>query len=72
MEELRKEIMNGMCGYINPDGTITTAPDSVTARVYINNQIAEIKKDLGRLKFSVSDGVLTITDGTNNWTSSAN
>ena len=30
--------------------------------------VATLKKDLGGLKFSVSDGVLTITDGTNSWT----
>ena len=33
--------------YIKFDFGYSKAPDSVTARVYINNQIAEIKKDLG-------------------------
>lgn len=55
----------------------------ITARYYVNTDsgntvgmlqeqakenLEQIKKDLGGLKFSVSDGVLTITDGTNSWT----
>lgn len=64
------------CEYTAPSDTSYIKFDfghsTATARVYINNEIDELKNDLGRLKFSVSDGVLTITDGTNNWTLSAN
>lgn len=34
----------------------------------INSDVASIKNDLGGLSFSVSDGTLSITDGTNTWT----
>lgn len=34
----------------------------------LQTQVTQIKNDLGGLKFSVSDGVLSITDGTNSWT----
>lgn len=40
--------------------------------VYINNAIDELKNDLGGLSFSVNGTTLTITDGTNTWTLSAN
>ena len=50
-----------------------------TVRYYVNNDcgdtagmlheyVDKIKNDLGGLKFSVSDGTLSITDGTNTWT----
>lgn len=34
----------------------------------LTHDVAEIKNDLGGLSFSVSDGTLSITDGTNTWT----
>ena len=36
--------------------------------VSVNNEITELKNDLGGLSFSVSGTTLSITDGTNTWT----
>lgn len=38
----------------------------------LNEDVADIKKDLGDLTFSASGTTLTITDGTNTWTLEAN
>ena len=47
----------------------TTTPSQVgNLYVYINNEIAELKNDLGGLSFSVNGTTLSITDGTNTWT----
>ena len=42
--------------------------DDTTASVYLTYTARSIKADLSDLKFSVSDNILTITDGTHTWT----
>ena len=58
--------VDGFVFHIYKDGGIT--PSEVSIKLYINNQIEQIKNDLGGLSFSVSGTTLSITDGTNTWT----